>query len=87
MANANSIAADDVVLQRLEKLISDKSSFAWKLHNVLAFMVEALPDDEADCRLPMRCTLIDLRCDMEQLASSLQDLVHHARHARETSHE
>ena len=86
MATANSIATDDVVLQRLEKLISDKSSLAWKLHNVLAFMVEALDEDKPG-ELPVRNTLIDLRCDMDDLATSLQDLVWTARNAGELSHE
>ncbi|KWA12650.1 hypothetical protein WL26_14690 [Burkholderia cepacia] len=86
MANANSIAADDVVLLRLEKLISDKSNFAWKLHNVLAFMVEALDDDKPGT-LPVRCTLSDLQCDMDELATSLQDIVATARHMQESSHE
>lgn len=80
MATVNSIATDDMVLQRLEKLISEKSGLAWKMYNVLAFMVEVLDDDETD-ELPVRCTLIDLRGDMEQLATSLQDLMHKARQA------
>lgn len=86
MATANSIATDDVVLQRLDKLIGEKSALAWKMHNLLAFMVEALPDDEGDA-LPVQCTLIDLRNDMEQLATSLQDSMHHARYAQETGDE
>lgn len=86
MATANSIAMDDVVLERLEKLIGEKSGLAWKLYNGLAFMAAALDDDAADA-LPVRCTLLDLRDDMEQLATSLQDLVQHARDALETSHE
>ncbi|WP_155755345.1 hypothetical protein [Burkholderia multivorans] len=86
MATANSIATDDVVLQRLEKLISDRSCFAWKLHNVLAFMVEAL-DDDREGALPVRSTLIELRCDMDKLATSLQNLVWSASHAQELTHE
>jgi hypothetical protein len=53
---------------------------------MLAFMVEALPEDKPN-ELPTRCTLVELRQDMDQLATSLQDLVHHARHAQEAGHE
>lgn len=78
MANANSIASDDVVLQRLCQLVGEKSALAWKPHNVLAFIVEALPDDTAD-GLPVQNTPIDIRCDTEELATSLQDAVDSAR--------
>ncbi|KUY52384.1 hypothetical protein [Burkholderia sp. RF2-non_BP3] len=80
MATVNSIATGDAVLQRLEKLISEKSALAWKMHNTLAFMAQALPEDEPT-GLPVQNALDDMRRDMEQLAVSLQDLVHHARHA------
>ncbi|APD35652.1 hypothetical protein BOC60_12075 [Burkholderia pseudomallei] len=87
MATANSIAtSDDVILKRLDKLLIEKSCAAWKLHNMLAFMVEALPEDEPN-GLPTRCALVELRQDMDELATSLQDLVHHARHAQEAGDE
>ncbi len=73
MATANSIAADDAVLTRLENLIGEKSMAAWEVYNVLAFMVEALPDDTPGV-LPTRCTLVNLRRDMDHLASSLSEI-------------
>jgi hypothetical protein len=78
MATANSIATDDVVLQRLCELVGEKSALAWKMYNVLAFVIEALPDDTA-AGLPVQNTLIDIRCELEELATSLQDAVDNAR--------
>jgi hypothetical protein len=49
------------------------TSHAWRIHNVLAFMTEALPDDKVG-ELPVRCTVTDLRCDMDALATKLMDL-------------
>ncbi|MFX1766392.1 hypothetical protein PWP93_28190 [Paraburkholderia sp. A1RI-2L] len=31
---------------RLEGMLIEQCSLAWRVHNVLAFMAEALPDDE-----------------------------------------
>ncbi|VBO91404.1 MULTISPECIES: hypothetical protein [Burkholderia] len=87
MATANSIAtSSDVILKRLDKLLIEKSGTAWRLYNMLAFMVEALPEDKPN-ELPTRCALVELRQDMDQLATGLQCLVHHARHAPETGDE
>jgi hypothetical protein len=66
-------------LERVGVAIQDDSRFAWKIYNVLAWMVEGLPDDAAGA-LPVRCTAINLRQDVEKLATSLMDLVHEARH-------
>lgn len=76
----------ELALSRVEGFLVKESAFAWKLHNVLSFMVEAVPHDKPD-GLPVQCMLADLRRDMDQLATSLQDLVHHARYAQETGHE
>lgn len=81
MATANSIASNDVVLGRLANLLGEKSAHLWKIHNVLAFIVEALPDDTA-AGLPLQNTLMDIRCDIEQLAETLQDAVDNARLSR-----
>ncbi|MFM0013720.1 hypothetical protein [Paraburkholderia sediminicola] len=67
------------MLERVESLLADDSSRAWKIHNVLAFMVLALPDDTTES-LPVRCTLVELREDMKNLAANLMDLVWRARH-------
>lgn len=74
-----SSAPDDRTLERIETFVQDDSRFAWKIYNVLAWMVEGLPDDAAGA-LPMRCTVVDLRQDVEKLATSLMDLVWRARH-------
>lgn len=66
-------------LERAEKLLVQKSHSAWKIYNIIAFMVEALPEDAADA-LPTRCTLADVRGDIEELATSLMDLIRGARH-------
>jgi hypothetical protein len=70
-------ASIDPVLERIESLLQEHSSRAWRVHNTLAFMVVALPDDES-AGLPVRCTLVELREDMEKLAASLMDLTHEA---------
>ncbi|WP_322059190.1 hypothetical protein [Paraburkholderia sp. J63] len=88
MANANSTRAAEApkdaacVLERVEALLNQKASLAWRVYNTLAFMVEAVPyDDPEDPRgLPVHCTLIDLKADMDNLATSLGALVHEARH-------
>lgn len=70
-------AADVRTLNRIEELICRVSGQAWKIHNVLAFMAEALPDDTQE-NLPVRCTVADLRFDMNELATGLMDLVRNA---------
>jgi hypothetical protein len=77
-AHPGDMSSSDPLLERLDKLLGQKSVLAWKLHNVLAFMVEALPTDTED-GLPTQCMLVELRCDMDQLASGLQDLMWSAR--------
>jgi len=72
-----SSASIDPVLERVESLLQEHSSRAWRVHNTLAFMVESLPDDKLD-GLPVRCTLVELREDVEKLAASLMDLTHEA---------
>jgi len=64
-------------LERVEGRLNDNSSLAWQVHDVLAFVVEALPED-MDNELPTRCTLTRLREDMKKLASSLMDFVSEA---------
>lgn len=87
MATANSIATPfGVALKRLDKLIGNKSLAAWELHNVITFMVNALPEDTAE-GLPTLCTLRALRRDMKHLASSLSDIQDELAALGETSHE
>lgn len=71
---------------RADGFLVKETALAWKLHNVLTFMVEAVPSDEPD-GLPVQCMLADLRKDMDQLATSLQGLAHRTRYAPETEHE
>lgn len=86
MANANSTRAAEAtndaacVLERVDDLLNQKASLAWRIYNTLAFMVEAVPYDNPEGGLPVHCTLIDLKADMNKLATSLGDLVHEARH-------
>lgn len=72
-------AANVRTLNRIEELILQASRKAWKVHNMLAFMADALPDDTQES-LPVRCTTADLRFDMNELATDLMDLVWRARH-------
>ncbi|MFL9987225.1 hypothetical protein [Paraburkholderia sediminicola] len=65
------------VVERIDDLVTDQSVLAFKLQGLLQFMVEALPDDKQGA-LPVRCTLVHLRDDMEQLAEKLMDLVQEA---------
>jgi len=69
------IDTNDRILERVDDMLLNDSRRAWKIHNILEFMVAALPADDADA-LPTHCTLVDLRSEMEQLASSLMDLMH-----------
>jgi len=76
------VAALDLVTD----MLNDKSAAAWQVFNVLAFMVEAVSDDTPD-GLPIRCTLVNLREQVETLATNLMDLVYKAkREAGETNH-
>ncbi|KWF23426.1 hypothetical protein WL84_02985 [Burkholderia cenocepacia] len=76
----------DRALGRAEGFLVKESALAWKLHNVLAFMVEAVPSDAPD-GLPVQCMLADLRNDMDELATRLQGLAHRTRDAEETDRE
>lgn len=70
---------DNRTLERINDFLARDSRELWGIHNVLAFMVAALPDDTVD-ELPTRCTLIDLCKSTNSLATSLMDLVSKARH-------
>jgi hypothetical protein len=72
-------AEDARTLARVDELLCDESRFAWKIHNVLAFMCAAL-DEDTTHSLPVKCTVTDLSVDSEKLAISLMDLVSVARH-------
>ncbi len=72
-------AEDTRTIDRLEKYLGGYSRQAWKVYNVLAFMSDAI-DDDRQGELPVRCTVVDLRLDMEKLAGDLMDLVWNARH-------
>ncbi|HDR9078214.1 TPA: hypothetical protein QDA98_000764 [Burkholderia vietnamiensis] len=52
------------------KVLEDFSSRAWSIYNILSFMVEAVDDDATD-GLPVRCTLVDMRQMVYELASGL----------------
>jgi len=62
------------VLERVGKALNEQSEFAWRIQNLLAFMVQALPDDEIDA-LPVKCALINAATDMYKLAETLMDVV------------
>lgn len=72
-------AEDARTMERVERDLGDHSRWAWKVYNVLAFMSEAI-DDDRQGELPVRCTVVDLRQDVEKLATDLMDLVWRARH-------
>ncbi|MGQ7939156.1 hypothetical protein [Paraburkholderia sp. D1E] len=72
-------ASNARTLKRVENFLVDESSRGWRIYNVLAFMAEALPDDTTES-LPTRCTVVELREDMKNLAADLMDLVWRARH-------
>ncbi|WNC88821.1 hypothetical protein RI103_14050 [Paraburkholderia sp. FT54] len=67
------------VIKRIDDLVTARSMFAFRIQAVVAFMVEALPDDAAD-QLPVKFTLTGLRDDLHQLGENLLDLVHEAEH-------
>ncbi|MFM0732351.1 hypothetical protein PQQ52_17840 [Paraburkholderia sediminicola] len=63
------------ILDRIDELATEQSLFAFKLQGLVAFMVEALPDDLRG-ELPVKFTLTQLRDDMMQLAENVMDLAH-----------
>ncbi|CAM2187671.1 Flagellar protein FliT [Burkholderia cepacia] len=60
-------------LEQVKDRLVDKTSEAWKIFNLLEFMVAALPEDKPDS-LPVHCTLVDLREDVRNLAIGLMDI-------------
>jgi len=69
----------DPLTMQIEHFLSLSSSRAWRIYTMLAFMVRALPEDRADA-MPIHCTLVALRNDIENLAQCLMDLEWRARH-------
>lgn len=67
------------LLERVDQLATGDCVLAWKIYNVVAFMIEALPDDGRD-DLPVKCTLIDLHGDLHRLGERLMDFVHRVKH-------
>lgn len=57
----------------IKDLLVDKTSEAWKLYNILEFMVAAIPEDQPG-GLPVQCTLVDLREDARNLAIGLMEI-------------
>ncbi|WP_107152649.1 hypothetical protein [Trinickia symbiotica] len=53
--------------------ISDLASRAWNIHNITAFMSEALADDALGA-LPVRSTIFQLREMSSELALGIMDL-------------
>jgi len=82
---ARSDARSAATLDRVRNMLDDESAAAWQVFNVLTFMVEAVPDDKIDC-LPIRCTLVNLREQMEKLAMTLMDLVTQVENDAESEH-
>ncbi|KVH02764.1 hypothetical protein WS84_04180 [Burkholderia anthina] len=66
-------AGDYAAVKHVRDLLITKSAEAWKIYNVLSFMVEALPEDKPG-ELPVHCTLVDLREELEKLASGLMEI-------------
>lgn len=67
---------------RVDTLLNAEAVSAWKIHDTLAFMIEALPADKPG-GLPLQCLLMHLHTDMNKLASnlgSLGDLISEVRH-------
>lgn len=46
---------------------------AWAIHNILTTLVVALPDDPADCAIPVRCLLLHVLDLTEPLALELME--------------
>ncbi|WP_114810819.1 hypothetical protein [Paraburkholderia kururiensis] len=59
--------------EHFEDCLSDESRAAWRIHNILSFVVEAIPEDGLN-DLPLKSTLVDLMVDSEKLANRLMDL-------------
>jgi hypothetical protein len=75
------------MFKRIDAALNKETAFAWKIHNTLAFMVEALPVDLSG-GLPTQCMLRDLQGDMDKLATNLMELEDNlSRMAQEASHE
>ncbi|PMS32802.1 hypothetical protein B0G57_1216 [Trinickia symbiotica] len=53
--------------------INDLASRAWNIHNITAFMVEALPDDALGA-LPVRSAICQLREMSSELAMDIMEL-------------
>lgn len=66
-------AGDNAAVKHVRDLLITKSAEAWRVYNVLTFMVEALPADKQG-ELPVQCTLADLRQEVEKLASDLMEI-------------
>lgn len=64
---------DNAAVKHVRELLAAKAGDAWKVYNVLTFMVEALPADKPG-ELPIQCTLAELRQDLEKLASALMEI-------------
>jgi hypothetical protein len=76
---AHAGSKSQTILDRVDTLLTDQSVLAFKHQGLVAFMVEALPDDVRD-ELPVKFTLTHLRDDMMQLAEKLADLVFEAKY-------
>jgi hypothetical protein len=72
-ATATKAAEEDAALDRLDHLLSAEACAAWKIHNTLAFMIEALPADKPG-GLPLQCMLMHLHTDVDKLASNLMGI-------------
>ncbi|MCA8275253.1 hypothetical protein LGN17_22460 [Burkholderia sp. AU30280] len=72
-------ASSDSLLDRFERALNHETCIAWKIHNTLAFMVEALPED-TEGSLPTACLLRELQTDLGKLATTLGDLPWKVRH-------
>lgn len=66
-------AGDNAAMKHVRDLLITKSAEVWRIYNVLSFMVEALPEDKPG-DLPVHCTLVDLREELEKLASGLMEI-------------
>lgn len=76
---AKSEKTAEQVLERVSEALDEQSAFAWRVQNLLAFMAEALPDDELGT-LPVKCALVNAKADMYKLAETLMDLVSEAKY-------
>lgn len=67
--------ADFTPQATLEEKLRDLADDAWKLHNFMSFMAEALPEDTNES-LPVRCSLFHLKEMAASLASQLGNEAH-----------